>query len=620
MTNYQTRKIIVVDLPIALDFIILKPEQVVLNYGRNGTLDIGSFCYLDRSPVARFSNNIKLVNLESFNSKRQEYIRKVIQIISNLVVSGLSLTTVSTYSKKFMSFIDWIDANKQLDFFENKENARKVFFNYVSFLKDKLIQGHFVSSSAVANQNNVLLFLEEFHDVHNLANGITLIRETRGDKQVSPPTENSQQRVLSLCESLFDGITDLTLNHKHFPYKLKVPEHIGWENNYLHIFPIVEWAVNPKNHQEKQGLMWNQKEGRLSTKEEAKTLYSNFRTRSLAFIQTNKTLSEANSDYYFKHRVRLAMVAQYAFAVIFLATTGMNKEAFLNLSWDESYEIGNNRQGFRTIKHRAGNKICNFEISAGMLPKFKKFLSLRKYLLKTDKCDYLFFQLGANFNQTPKQLSASTFSTFYQTLKNLDPSIPNISPKAWRSAKSDWLIKNTDVSTTSLILQNTEQVVLKHYIAGSETEHLEELGHFFNEISKVVIKDNDKVGEASSVGICSRYGNPIPIVNTSVKVNCKSPEGCLFCDKYRIHADEVDVRKLVSCRYCLQQTAKLSQSKEVFDGFFGEIFKRIDDLLKEIETLRPGLTEKIIKEVEEDGELDYYWSKKLEMLFNLGLV
>lgn len=622
MNNYKKRHTIFINLPINDSIVILKPEQSILKYGKHGTLDIGSLCYLDRdNNTARLANGSKLVNIDTLNQKRCEDIKKIIQIISNKINSGLSLATISTYTKKLISFVDWADSNHQIDFFENKEKARKVFFNYVNYLKDKLIQNHFVSSSAVANQNSILMFLEEFHDIQDLAKGISLIRENRGDKQISPPSEDEQKKVLSLCESLFEGITDLILNNKPFPYKLKLPEHIGWKDNYFHIFPIIEWAVNPTNYQDKQGLMWNQREGRLSTKEEAKILYPNFRTRSLSFIQTNKTLEEANSNKYFKHRIRLAMVAQYAFTVIFLATTGMNKESLINLMWDDNYETSSERQGFRTVKHRAGNKVCHFEISVGMLPKFKKFLELRKYLLNNNKFDYLFLHLGANFYQPPKQLDEGAFFRFFNTLKNLDPSIPNISPKEWRSAKSDWLIKNTDVSTASLILQNSERVLLNHYAAGSETEQLEEISNFFNEVSKFVVQKNEKIiGEISSVGMCSNYGNPIAINNAPVKVNCKSPEGCLFCDKYRVHADEKDVRKLISCRYCLQKTSQLSQNKESFDNVFGVIFTRINDILSEIENINPGLIDKIIKEVEEDGELDHYWAKKLELLFDLGVV
>lgn len=622
MSNYNKRQTILITLPINDNLSILKPEQVILKYGKHGTLDIGSLCYLERdNNQKRLSNEGKYVNIDTLNKQRCSDISKIIQIICDKINSGLSLATVATYSKKFIDFIEWADFNQQSDFFENKEKARPVFLNYINFLRNKLIQDYFISSTAAANQNIVLMFLEEFHNTENLSKGISLIRENRGDKQTSPPSEDSQNKVLSLCNLLFEGITDLILNDKTFPYKLKVPEHIGWNNNCFHIFPIVEWAVNPANYQDKQGLMWNQKEGRLSTKEEAKILYSNFRTRSFSIIQTNRLLNESNSNKYFRHRVRLAMVAQYAFTVIFLATTGMNKESLINLNWDGDYEINAERQGFRTIKHRGGNKICYFEISTRMLPKFKKFLGLRKYLLNNKKSEYLFFHLGANFSQNPKQLSSGAFTKFFNTLTHLDPSIPNITPKEWRTAKSDWLIKNTDVSTAALILQNSERVLLNHYAAGSETEQLSEMSQFFNEVSNFVIQQNEKInGEFSSVGVCSNYGNPIAINNAPVKVNCKSPEGCLFCDKYRVHADEKDVRKLISCRYCLQKTSRLAQNKESFDNVFGIIFTRINQILNEIEKINPGLVGKITEEVDNMGELDSYWAKKLELLFDLGIV
>lgn len=47
---------------------------------------------------------------------------------------------------------------------------------------------------------------------------------------------------------------------------------------------------------------------------------------------------------------------------------------------------------------------------------------------------------------------------------------------------------------------------------------------------------------------------PPPLIMTSeVSVNCYTPEGCLFCDKYRIHVDATDIRKSLSCRYCIEK-------------------------------------------------------------------
>jgi len=622
MSNYTQRKVNLYELPIQKETILFKPEQTIIRYGKHGTLDIGSLCYLDRDKnTQRIHAEGRLVNLQSLNNKRVQYIRKLIQIISDDVAySGASLVSLKGEGIRFMSFVTWADSNGYSEMFENTDKAREAFSSFVFYLKDKLSRNELKSTSAVKIQRTALIFLEKFHNIDNLSNGIPLIN-TSGSDYTLPPSEDSQNKTLLLCEALFEGISDFILNTKSFPYKLNVPKHIGWNNNYFYLFPIMEWAVTPKNYKDKQACYWNQDEGKLNSKEEIKHFYQSNKLATRAIRQASKLLQEANTNMYSIHRLRLAMLAHHAFAIIFLATTGMNKESILNLLWDDNYETSSERQGFRTIKHRAGNKTCYFELSIGMMPKFKKFLELRKYLLKNNYCEYLFFSLGKNFLQEPRQLNGDSFSNIFKTLHNLDPTIDKITPREWRAAKSDWLVRNTDVSTAALMLQNSEQVLMKHYTAGSETDHLSELSKFFGEISNFVLEQSEKSkGESSSVGICLDYGKPNSLNNSPVKVNCKSPEGCLFCDKYRIHADEKDTRKLVSCRYCLQKTAQLSNNKEDFDAVFGKIFQRIDELLKEIEEIKPGLTTKIIKEVEEMGELDHYWARKLELLFDLGLI
>lgn len=622
MNNYTQRKVTFIKLPIGKETIVLKPEQAILRYAEHGTLDIGSFCYLDRCNNKRLPNEGCLVNIQSLDPNRIDYIRKLIQIISDeFAYSGSSEITLFNQSRHFLSFIKWADSNGYSNFFDSKDKARAAFSSFVNNLKDKLSRNELSGHSATIIQNIALSYLEKFHNAENLAVGIPIIYGTIADNYTSPPSEDSQNKVLLLCEHLFDGISDFILNNKPFPYKLNVSKHIGWKNNSFYIFPLIEWAVTPQNYKEKQGLVWNQDEGRLNSTEEIKGLYKSYKNAWRAIYNAQNLIDEANSNQYCTHRLRLATVAHHAFAIIFLATTGMNRESMLNLLWDDNYETSSERQGFRTIKHRAGNKPCNFELSIGMMPKFKKFLELRKYLLNDRHCEYLFISLGTHCSQNPMQLSGQSIYNIFQTLQNIDPSISKITPREWRAAKSDWLVRNIDVSTAALMLQNSEQVLLKHYTAGSETDHLNELSKFFGEVSNFVLEKTEKSdGNASSVGVCLDYGKPNSLDNAPVKVNCKSPEGCLFCDKYRIHADEKDTRKLVSCRYCLQKTAQLSNNKEDFDKVFRKIFQRIEDLLKEIEEIKPGLTTKIIEEVEEMGELDHYWARKLELLFDLGLV
>ncbi len=133
MNKYQVRKTTILDLTKNNDFDILYPEQVILFFGRNGSLDLGCFCYLDRSEdSARLSNSVKKVNLASFSDKRVEYIKAIIGIVKDLVISGRSLATVSTYIKKFMQFLDWADKNDTLDCFESVENARPMLMTVIN--------------------------------------------------------------------------------------------------------------------------------------------------------------------------------------------------------------------------------------------------------------------------------------------------------------------------------------------------------------------------------------------------------------------------------------------------------------------------------------------------------
>ena len=80
-------------------------------------------------------------------------------------------------------------------------------------------------------------------------------------------------------------------------------------------------------------------------------------------------------------------------------------------------------------------------------------------------------------------------------------------------AKSDWLIRNTDIATTALVLQNSEKTVLASYIAGSETRHWEEMSNFLNQVSNAVQEKRDKTENITirAVGGCSSLGEPIPI-------------------------------------------------------------------------------------------------------------
>jgi hypothetical protein len=249
-------------------------------------------------------------------------------------------------------------------------------------------------------------------------------------------------------------------------------------------------------------------------------------------------------------------------------------------------------------------------------------LKLRKYLLGDIDCEYLFFSFGGSPLGQPGKMGNSVLREHHKTLRIIDPQVPSVLSREWRAAKSDWLIRNTDIATTAQILNTSVKTVIQHYSAGSETQHCEEVSNYFVHVTETVIARGEVIdnGIDRAVGVCSSYGAPHQIDrNAPVASDCMSPEGCLFCDKFKIHADDRDTRKLISCRYCIQQTTHLASSEEQFQRMFTPIFERIEQLLVEIAHRDEAMVKRIEKEVAE-GELDSFWASKLEMLINLELI
>lgn len=95
---------------------------------------------------------------------------------------------------------------------------------------------------------------------------------------------------------------------------------------------------------------------------------------------------------------------------------------------------------------------------------------------------------------------------------------------------------------------------LRLYSNGTDAAHKAEMGAFLASVEKTVLNPgNDPAGSIrSAVGICIEFHKPAPIADSvTVQPDCRSTEGCLFCDQYRVHADAVDIRKLLSCRHCV---------------------------------------------------------------------
>jgi len=532
----------------------------------------------------------------------------------------------------WISFIDWCDRTGDTQVLRSKQTAREAFQNYVWHLRDRVQRNELSSSTATSYQNSVLEFLGEFLSVDNLGEGINLIRRKNTDAEPTLlPDDHVQGRVLSLCRCLFDGLSELVVKARQYPFRVDVPEYLGWENNHLWVFPTIRWTMSPEKFSKRQNLAnpywaYDFIEGSISQIEDIENNYSNQNAANLAIKKAQKQILDANNNKRHYQRLKAAILAHNAFVLQFLANTAMNWSQVRDLQWRESYEVGSINQGFRAIKYRANNKTVIFNIRSTFLPVFKRYLELRKYILDGNEFDYLFVSLGANRKSTAKKMYGHVISSLYETLVSIDPSITKVMSRGWRAAKGDWLIRHADASMSAQILQNTERTILKNYATGSESRAIKEMGNYFERISDVVnLEDSVKSADAieSSVGKCRDFGNPQSCDGATVYSDCHQAEGCFFCSKFLIHAETRDVRKLASCLFCINETSHLSNSIEHFESIYGPIISRVESLLEYISSLSDKykeMVEETRRDVEENGNMDPYWERKIDMLTHLGLI
>jgi hypothetical protein len=627
----SARPIELLKLPLPPGVEILHPEKSILRFGEGYSFDAGALCYLNRSAPVGAKGRLRRprcerwVDVASFRPSRQSPVRNLIRYLSDLLTSGGKRpSTVSFSAKHYGIFLTWAEANGHLMALDDKRVTRVAFGHYVNYLREKVNTDRLRMSSASMMQFAVLGVLRDLLNVDDFHHGVNLLRDDHtGTASTRPPTDEDQAKVLALCDSLFRGLSTLCLQNQPYPHPLPVPQFLGAVNDTLWVFPATRWCMPPHVLVSRESLdhafwAYDYANGRIATVAEIAARYRDY-GGARAVEDAHSLVNAANKDPQNRYRRRAALLAHNAFVVLFLAHTGMNWASVRELPWNETYETGMERQGFRAIKYRAGGKTVSFEIQSVFFPTFTKYLELRTYLLKGLTYDHL-FMAADSLARGIARLGEKGLESIILSLRAIDPNVPKIRPRAWRAGKSDWLLRNVDPATAALILQNSVLTVLRSYAEGSPTTHDDELGKFFEHLRGVVLARGERVENAveRAVGVCTSFGSPHQNGVAPIASDCRRVEGCLFCDKFKIHADERDTRKLLSCRYCIEQTAHLAESEEQFHRLFGPIFERIKLLLNEIERREPRIVARIEREVQA-GELDPFWARKMEMLVGLDL-
>lgn len=337
------------------------------------------------------------------------------------------------------------------------------------------------------------------------------------------------------------------------------------------------------------------------------------------------SLFNNNTNMKSNKRLALGSKAIYAFYMLFLSITGMNDSTAATLKWNDDYLIEKSFQNFRNIKYRAANKVVEFQIQKKFIKDFKKYLKLREFVLDGNKIDSLFFMgYGSKAHISIKQSIGylSSYIGMYMR-KRIDPDLPLISSRKMRVNKTYQVIQKNGIIAASELAQSSKKTIINSYLGETQESADEQLTKFFNQLNDNVIFTNEK-SESISVGQCKNYNNPKTNISLNgIKTNCKQSEGCLFCEHYGCHADEIDVRKLLSLLYVINECKYISKNDEQYTQIYGPVINRIQDILQSIEKQNITMI-KMVAEIKEDvfenENLHYYWEHKLSMLIEIGMI
>ncbi|MVF14456.1 hypothetical protein FT643_20165 [Ketobacter sp. MCCC 1A13808] len=565
-------------------------------------VDVGAWCYRKRKQVV-------LVDPESFSESRMPLVIAVLEFIHHKFSMGVRETTLSQRLNEINKFILWLDSQKSDDL-SNKSLFTRSLSEYTRLLWDDVRASRINVNTASSRQRTLVeigrymysdIDIDLYDDMKNIRKSSIAVNVTE------KPDEDLVSRLLRVYMDVFESLSDMVLNFIRFPYKIEVG------SDYFWFFPTSVPIAGPSNIHIKAALKnrfqaYDYINGRI--KNDYPGRKSN---RNVALNNINK----ANSGRFHNRRIFAATLAAQSFIMLFSASTGMGLGQICELRWSDQYDVEDEVQGFKSIKYRANGKVTSFLISKKFMRLFRRYLDLRNYLLEfagSDGFERLFFCLKYG-DLIPVKMNLST--DFHRRLENCFNFSGKITTRSWRANKNDWLLRNSDLETTSMLLQNSIDSVLKHYSEGSEKDAEEELNEFLNKYKREVVSAECEKLANTNVGRCLEYGSPKLISGSKpiYQPDCKAGEGCLFCERYRVNADLEDYGKILSYQYVLSETRFLfgNDNEEEYLALMSRI-KYISEAIEQSGKVFGRELQKVKSLVLQGYNLDPYWEKKLSII------
>lgn len=558
------------------------------------------------------------VNKEKLIKWRQKIVQFIIDDIVLRYQKGQTNRTITTYTQKVFKFIDWVD-NNQIELNDDIQTAQNAFWQYTTFLKSKIRDGSYSHATAHSKHMYAYKLLNKiYQDKENIiAAGIRIIPNKRPNKVEKSQSED-QRYHYNFYYSFFNQVTDFLLENKPYPLKLHLPSGDIWCLPSSKSIFFTDGKEFP--------MAFDPYDGTVRSEDEIKKLFN------LPFLRDAREcrkdflkLLNKHNHYYSDKRYKLGSLALKAFYILFLSNTGMNDSTAATLEWNSDFTVDKEKQKFKNIKYRAGNKLVEFQIQSKFLKDFKKFLLLREYLLNGKEFKYLFFTGYDNKVQlNPSQIKGafSSIINIYFT-KNIDHNLPRISSKQLRVNKTYQVIKTDGIIAASQLAQSSINTIINSYLGESQESSDIQFKKYFESLNKTIFNKSSNEQE-TAIGRCRKINHPDQeFAPSKFQNSCDYKEGCLFCKHFGLHIDKTDLQKIYSLKYVINECKYIAKNEEHFLSVYGDVLNRIHNIEKEILNTKKISKETLIeyeKDVFENENLHPYWEYKLNTLLKIGVL
>ena len=323
-------------------------------------------------------------------------------------------------------------------------------------------------------------------------------------------------------------------------------------------------------------------------------------------------------------------LACLSFAAIAIMDSGANLGPMAQFELDESLKEQVESPDIRTlnrreVKFRAAGREVPLSFTTTTVRRFRKYLEIRRQLIDSTRTEDpgSVFVMHERQNGQVSPINKKLLSYLGRRLALVsDEPLPKLNLRQLRSFKQNFLMSTVGPQIASELMGHTVETAIRVYSQGRLGERAKEMGGFLGSLQSTVTEAARAPGETEvGAGGCREVDAPVAALpDPPVEPDCKKNEGCLFCDKFILHADERDIRKILSFRYILRKLYQLQPAAMAADSTYGPLESRVASLIVQLREKAPEMVSRIEIEVDEQRLLSPYWKAKAQQLAFLGLI